>query len=68
MTYEANVKTEDELAQLYEGIRADMTVQEVEFAESRFEELKSLITVNSEYVAECAAELRTHLTAIKELV
>lgn len=68
MTYEANVKTEDELAQLYEGIRADMTIQEVEFAESRFEELKSLITVDSEFVGECAEELRTHLTAIKEVI
>lgn len=65
MTYEANTKTEDQLAQLYEGLRADMTVQEVEFAENRFGELKSLIDLDSDYVAECAAELRTHLEAIQ---
>lgn len=68
MTYEANVKTEDELAQLYEGIRAEMTIQEVAFAEDRFEELKTLINVESDYVGECATELRSHLTAIKESI
>lgn len=66
MTYEENVKTEDELAQLYEGIRAEMTVQEVAFAVDRFEELKTLISTESVYVGECATELRTHLVAIKE--
>lgn len=66
MTYEANVKTEDELKQLYEGIRADMNELEIDFAEDRFEELKTLISDDSDYVAECAAELKTHLQGIKE--
>lgn len=68
MNYEENVKTEDTLHQLYEGIRAEMTIQEVEFADNRFEELKTLISDDSEYVGECVTELRTHLEAIKAAI
>lgn len=67
-TYETNTKTEDLLAQLYEQLRPEMTMQEVAFAEDRFGELKSLIDVDSEYVTECATELHTHLEAIAQAV
>ena len=68
MTYEANVKIETELRDLYEGIRAEMLESEKDFADDRFGELKHLIDGNSEFVAECVTELREHLTAIKDSI